>query len=262
MVFQVLVSTMHQTDYSLLDTMNIQSDVVVINQHISDSRIDFNHGDNKVTWINSQERGLSRSRNLALKNASGRICLLADDDLEYVPNYQDIVLEQFSLNPDYDIITFQVEGIERKFKNYYQKERRLGFLTSMKVSSVEIAFRLDRVREASIQFNEMFGSGARYMAGEDNIFLYDCLRRGLRIKYVPIKIAYLHIGTSTWFEGYNKRYFISKGAIFTAMSPKYSIPLILQFAIRKYALYRDEMTMAQAIKFMLKGRRQFLIGGL
>ena len=32
MTLQVLVATMHQTDHSLLEKMNIQSDAIVINQ--------------------------------------------------------------------------------------------------------------------------------------------------------------------------------------------------------------------------------------
>ena len=32
MTLQVLVATMHQTDHSLLEKMNIQSDAIVVNQ--------------------------------------------------------------------------------------------------------------------------------------------------------------------------------------------------------------------------------------
>lgn len=259
MKLQILVSTMNQEDYDLINKMNIESNAVIINQCNDNLIKDINIADYKIKWISSNEKGLSSSRNMALNNAEAEICVIADDDLEYVSNYEDIILEQFRKNPNYDIITFQVEGIERKFKDYYNKPRNTNYITSMKVSSVEIAFRLDAIREAGVEFNELFGSGAKYFAGEENIFLTECLRKGLRLKYVPIKIANLHIGESTWFKGYNTDYFVTKGAVFTAMSRLFSVPLILQFAFRKYGIYSNEMSIMQAIKLMLKGRKQFLV---
>lgn len=258
MSLQVLISTMEQEDHKLLKRMNLSSEAVVINQIQKESIETVTIDSNVITWINSTKRGLSVSRNMALQNASAEICLLADDDEVFIDDYKKIILEQFEKNPQYDIITFQVEGIEREFKRYSPKERSLGFLYSMKVSSVEIAFRLDRIKEKGIKFNERFGAGGKYFAGEENIFLYDCLRAGLKIKYVPIKIADLHIGESSWFKGYNEEYFIAKGAIFTAMSKRYSKFLIWQFALRKHDLYRKEMGFRKALKKMLQGRLEYL----
>lgn len=258
MKLQVLVSTMNQENYELINKMNIESDAVIINQCKDNSTKDFKINNYKIKWINSNKKGLSCSRNMALSNADGMICILADDDLEYVPNYEDTILEQFRINSSHDIITFQVEGIDKRFKDYYENSRKLNYLTSMKVSSVEVAFRLDAIKDAGIQFNELFGSGSKYFSGEENIFLTECLRKGLKLKYVPIKIANLHIGESTWFKGYDEDYFITKGAAYTAMSRLYSIPLILQFGLRKYKLSSNEISMKDAIKLMLKGRKGFL----
>lgn len=90
----------------------------------------------------------------------------------------------------------------------------------MKLSSVEVAFRLDSIKKNGICFNEYFGAGSRFYMGEENIFLFDCLKRGLKILYVPIKVADLHIQNSSWFNGFDKTYFINRGASFTAMSEK------------------------------------------
>ncbi len=258
MCLQVLVATMNQNDHSLLDKMNIQSDAIIINQCNENFAKSIKNDNFHIKWVNSDERGLSRSRNMALKKATGDICILADDDLEYVANYNDIILDQFKLYPDADIIAFQVEGIESIFKNYYPKQRKTGFLNSMKISSVEIAFRLDKIKSAGVQFNELFGAGAKYCMSEENIFLAECLKKGLTINYVPLKIANLHIGKSTWFNGYNRDYFISRGAAFTAMSNFFSILFIVQFSIRKYNLFSNELTRFQAIKLMIEGRNKFL----
>lgn len=258
MNLQVLVATMHQKDYSLLDKMNINSDAIVINQCDQNSENEIQHDEKKVKWFNDSDRGLSKSRNIALKHATGDICILADDDLEYVKNYSDLIIEQFKLHPQADIITFQVEGIEKKFKSYHKEPRKLNYLTSMKVSSVEVAFRLEKIKEFGIKFDENFGAGSRYKMGEENIFLTKCLKKGLKIKYVPITIARLHIGNSSWFDGFNKQYFINRGAVFAAISKSFSFFLIVQFAIRKRKIYSENISVSSAIKFMLKGRKEYL----
>lgn len=258
MNLQVLIATMYQKDYSLLKKMNIHSDAIVINQCDKIYDDEIQHNGMKVKWFNDSERGLSKSRNMALKYATGDICVLADDDLVYVENYKDLIIEQFKLHPDADIITFQVEGIEKKFKNYHKKTRELNHLTSMKVSSVEIAFRLKKINELDIKYDEKFGAGSKYKMGEENIFLTHCIKKGLKILYVPVKIADLHIGESSWFNGYNKDYFISKGAQFTAMSESLSLLYILQFALRKHALYKKEISLPNALSNMLQGRSEYL----
>ncbi len=258
MKLEVLVSTMKQKDYNLIKNMKIQSNTVVINQCNHNNQTEIRHNQHKIRWINNFERGLSKSRNLAIKNSDGDICMIADDDLIYVDDYVEKVKAQFDKYPNADIITFQVEGIEEKFKDYHTEVRPLNYLTSMKVSSVEIAFKRDSIISNKIKFDENFGAGARFQMGEENIFLTQCLKKGLSILYVPVKIADLHIGASYWFKGYDKGFFISKGAQFTAMSRLLAIPYISQFSFRKYKLYKSDMSLLKSFKYMLQGRRQYL----
>ena len=73
MKLQVLVSTMHQTDYSLLEKMNIQSDAIVINQCDRDGieRFSFPFRGHDILWMSMNERGVGLSRNNALMRATG-----------------------------------------------------------------------------------------------------------------------------------------------------------------------------------------------
>ena len=256
MTVELLISTMHQQDYTLLDKMNIHSDAVLINQcDINDKKV-FTYNGHRVLWINTTERGLSRSRNMAIRNATADICMLADDDMEYRSNYVDIVCSAFE-EKDADIIGFQVKGIEKEFKKYAKKERRVSYLNSMKMSSVELAFRRNALLEKNIWFDELIGAGTEFLMGEENILLFQCLRKKLHIHYVPQIIANLHIGKSTWFNGINESYFIGKGASFAAMNTPFTTPLILQFAIRKKALYQNEASFWEAICRMMKGKRLY-----
>ena len=146
MTVQVLISTMNQTDHSLIEKMNISTDAVVVNQCGKDSVEEFFAGHNKIKWINSSTIGLSVSRNICLKNATADICLLADDDLYYVDNYEEIVINAFRSNPGYSLIRLIATGIERPFKQYPKKSEEVGFFSSFKISSVELAVLRKKIR--------------------------------------------------------------------------------------------------------------------
>lgn len=56
------------------------------------------------------------------------------------------------------------------------------------------------------------GSGTGNGGGEEIKFLFDCLKAGLVIWYVPIIIASIQDGSkSQWFKGFTRQYFFNKG---------------------------------------------------
>ncbi|WP_281725747.1 glycosyltransferase [Lachnoclostridium phocaeense] len=254
---EVLVSTMNQKNYDLLDKMNINSDAVVVNQCDCDNKLLIKKDLFNILWINTTERGLSRSRNMAINNAKGDICIIADDDEIFIDNYAEVVKSAFEREPQYSILRFCIEGIEKEFKRYPTRSYRIGFINSMKTSSVELAFKRTDIYMNNIKFDTLIGAGTKYPMGEENSFLIQCLKKRLRIKYIPRKIANLHIGNSSWFKNYDKNYFIGRGAAFTSMSRRYSFILIFQFAIRKYRLYKDKINIADAIRYMIEGSRKY-----
>ncbi|MCR5234041.1 MAG: glycosyltransferase family 2 protein [Lachnospiraceae bacterium] len=261
MRLQVLLSAMHLKDAGYIDTLNITSDAVVINQcdrnneeHIK--RKDTEGNDRDITYIETTDRGLSRSRNTAIDRADADICILCDNDVEYMSDYKDSIINGFERHPDADIIVFYIKRKEKPVPNY-PKPKRMGYLSVLKIFSPEIAFRRESIK--GIRFDERFGAGSsRYLMGEENIFLYDCLKKGLKIYYEPVHIATLREEPSTWFKGYNRDFFISRGANYGAMSAWFSYILIWQFALRKRNEYCSEVKTGDALKYMFEGRRELL----
>lgn len=260
MSLQVLIATMYQPydDYSLLEKVGIQSSAVVINQCERDLIRSISYRNNDVLWIDTTERGLSNSRNMAILNATADICLIADDDEELESNYVETVEKAFRRNKKYSIIRFQIEGIEKCFKRYPLNKQKIGYLSSLKVSSVEIAFRRKDILDNNIKFDPLLGSGAEFNHGEENAFIFECLRKKLNVIYIPAVISKLHFGDSTWFDGYNEKYFIGSGAAYTSMSPRFAWFFIMVFALRHYDLYKDEMTVLRALRAMFRGRKAYL----
>lgn len=246
----VLVSTMHN-DPTLLSSMKLNGSNIIVNQCDVEN---INSIDSNM-WINTISRGLSISRNIAIKNSDSDISVIADDDLVYVDNYEKLISDTYNKYPDEDVIVFKVEGINKKFKSYSNDSFKINYLSSLKVSSVQVTFKTNKVKD-SIYFNENFGSGAKYSMGEENIFLFDCLNSNLKIRFVPVKIADLYIGESTWFKGFNEKYLFDRGASFYAMSKTMYPLLIIQYGLRKYKMFKGFNPLS-AIRTMLKGSRDY-----
>jgi glycosyltransferase involved in cell wall biosynthesis len=255
---EVLIATMFKENESeiinLLNNMNIHSDCVVVSQCNKNGIENYFFKDYKVTCIFSTERGLSRSRNLALQYATADIVILADDDVRYNDDYPEIVSTAYLNHPSYDVLTFKV----RNDKKYSFKEIKLNRLLIHKVTSYEITMKLSFVKD--ISFNVLFGAGSSYFqCGEENIYLDSCIRKKKSIMYIPQKIACLPENgrPSTWFTGYNKDLMISKGAVFYELSHLLVYLYILQFAIRKYLLYKKEINIFAAIYYMILGVNKY-----
>lgn len=251
---------MYKTDISFLDAMNIKGDAIVINQTNKIGVSNFKRGNSKVKFISTTDRGLSKSRNMAIKNASGDICVVCDDDLRYYDNCIEDIRNAYKKNPEADIIIFCYHAKGRQMKKFYNKPKRLNYIDTMRVTSFQITFKRNSIVKKGILFNEFFGTGSSfYQAGEENIFLFECLRKGLKIYFEPIYILeVIDDSESSWFNGYNAKYMFDRGAIFTAMSKTFSLILILQFLIRKYKKYKDSIKVYVALKHMLDGRKDYL----
>ena len=87
MNLETLVATMHQTDFSLVDKMNIQSDVVFANQCDRNGIEVVNKDGITAKMISTDTRGVGLNRNIALLMSSADILLFSDDDFTYNDGY-------------------------------------------------------------------------------------------------------------------------------------------------------------------------------
>ena len=210
-----LISCMFQENTDIIARSNIQTDVVVVNQCDKESFEQFVFKDtlgnlHNAKFICTKERGLSRSRNMAIANAEGAdICLICDDDEYLVDGYENIILEAYQ-NASYDtaVISF---AFHRKDKSMPSKEHYLGIKGICKTSSVEVTFKRQIVQDNNIVFDVKMGSGSGNGAGEENKFLMDIRRAGYKLKYVPEYIGGLLSYDSQWFKGWTEQYFRNNG---------------------------------------------------
>lgn len=251
MNLQIIVSVMNLKKDDL-DKMNIKSKCVVINQCGKECFEKYKN----FNIYSYNEKGAANSRNRGLDHITEDIILLCDDDVVYDEGYEEKVLEEFKNNPKADMIIFNMHSPNRK-KRVIKKNKRLHMYNSLHYATCNIAFRRKSAKE--IRFNPMFGPNGTYgkAGGDDTMFIVSCLRNKLKIYSSTKKLGTVYHEESTWFKGYNKRFFFDKGALFTAINRTFRIPLILQFLVRHKDFLKD-ISFLEAYKLMLEGSNDYI----
>ena len=208
----VLISCMFQDNEDIIRKSNVQTDVIVINQCDKDEVKEFYFQNRRgvkchAKFINTTERGLSRSRNMAIKNAWGDICYICDDDEILEDDFEEIVARTYGMY-NQDVIIF---AVNRKDHNYPSVEQKVSIRQILRTSSVQTTFKRLSIISKNIVFDELMGSGTGNGAGEENKFLMDCRRAGLNIYYIPKVISTVTSEASQWFDGFTEKYFVDTG---------------------------------------------------
>lgn len=186
-----------------------------------------------VRLVTCKGRGLSANRNFALAHARGDYLLIADDDERFEISHLLRIKETFAQGPQTAIFLFQARTPEgHPIKDYptqpfsYENCPR-GYYPS----SWEIALR--RESTSSLRFDTRFGLGASRLAcGEEEVFLHEAYKQGLRIEYRPIPVAIVPPGTTGSRFRESEAVRRSKGAVLTIMHGAPSAALrCLKFAL-------------------------------
>lgn len=249
--FEILCVTMNQNDFSKIKSMNIHSDVVFANQCERTEYEEFEFDGHNAKMISTQTRGVGINRNLTLMYASAEICLLADDDVEYRDDVEQIVLKEFDSHPDADVFIFNLNSIGgRKIRKSF-KTQKCSRLFRKTGGGVRIAFRLASIRKANLWFTTLFGGGCIFPCGEDSMWMVDAYNKKLTVYVSKETIGVVSFDSSSWFDGFNEKYFYGFGAYYKNAHPV-SYPLwVLYLAIRTAKM--TKMSFFSKIHWMING---------
>ena len=258
MKLEILMSCMHQNDDTLVRQSRITGHAVVINQC---DRVDYREYPTERglarIWSTDQ-RGLTRSRNMAIANSDADVCLLCDDDEVFVDGYEGKILDAFAQLPQADVIIFRMVNYPCPLGD---SVRELKFPQTMHVASWQISFRRESLLKSGVRFDELLGAGSGNGAEEELKFMTDCRRAGLRIYFVPVDIATVAQAESTWFEGFNEKFFYDRGA-----TTRYilGVPLAaaygLFYVVKKRKMYLPYITPIKALGAISRGMWDNKIG--
>jgi len=254
MKLDILLSCMHQQDASLVHASGIVGNAVVINQCDREDYLEESTATGRVRMIFTCQQGLTKSRNLAIRSSDADVCLLCDDDEKFVADYERKILEAYRDLPQADVIIFKMVGRSASFPD---RVMELRFPKTMHVSSWQISFRRQRLMDVGVQFDELLGAGSGNGAEEELKFLLDCQKAGLKIFYVPQEIASVGQTQSTWFAGFDEKFFYNRGATTRYILGFFpAAAYALYYVLRKRRMYKDQISMGKALKAIFRGIRQ------
>lgn len=230
---EILISTMNRTSLSFLSQMfpchNLETlNILIVNQTRKGNELksDFEN----IRILNSYTQGLSFSRNLAIKNAVGDICLIADDDVEFLIEFDKIILNTYSKNKMFSVILFKITTFSSKaYKSYPKVSKRLSNKRDLRnSSSIEIAFNRRDIVENHIEFNLLFGLGGLFQSGEEYLFLKEILKNKIYIHFENEFIVKHSFERSTSNMG-SDSFVKAKAALYYIEFRNFSFVLILKF---------------------------------
>ena len=253
----VLISCMYQ-DTTIIEQSNIQSNVVVVNQCDENSIEEFSFTNREgktchAKFICTTERGLSRSRNMAIRNCDSDICVISDDDEKFSDNYESDILEAYKQFPEAGFLFFPFHRIDKPVY-FPDKQLTIGLKELMKTASIQISFKRSLIDKHTIFFDEKMGSGTGNGGGEENKFLYDYYKKKVKMYYVPKYITTLNQGVSLWRNGFTEEYFRNWGwSVRRILGPWLGFVYVLYISVRHYKDYAPESGFGKALKNLSKG---------
>ncbi len=260
---QILVTTMHQTDFRKIEQMNIRSDVVFANQADRYGYEFTNVNGFKAEMVTTATRGLSKNRNLAIEYSApdADYIMFSDDDLVFSDNYEELILKEFEAHPKACVIKFNLYDMSKTRKISMKKIEHYKKATRLNVSSSGVCglvIRRQALIKYNLRFNEYFGTGTENYCGEDSIFLQEIINKKIPFYLSPIEIAGIDQTETSWFEGYNDKYFRVTGRAFATMYPKASKLLAIRSSYRFSKRKNCNMKFKEILKCYYNGINDFL----
>lgn len=204
----VVASYNCSVDFESLGHCSGLVDILIVNQYTSEEGLILS-APFGVEFENHKEKGLSKSRNRGLDAAHGRHLIIADDDLIYNLEQLEkfIVAAEREFSNGCGFLTFNNDHETGPIRNAHTHTEFSVF----KVPSWTICVSKIAVN-CGVRFDERFGINGVYNSGEENIFLFDLLKKGMHGKHLPFSPV-KHVDISTGFI-WNSQLAKTKGALF------------------------------------------------
>lgn len=258
MKLQTLVSCVNQDVKNLPGKMNLGCDTVIVNQCDATGYEEFVYDEHRIQVYHMTDRGVGLSRNTVLLHSSADIVLFSDEDIVYREGYAQQILDEFEKRPQADILFFNVEVTAERTTYFTEAEKEVRWYNSGRYPAYSIAVRRERLLAKNVWYSLLFGGGAKYSNGEDSLFIWECLKKGLKAYALPVLIGKEVPRPSTWFNGYNEKFYFDRGVLYRVLYGKMAKPFAFRFLWKHKGMMfskEDENTisMKEAYSLMKKG---------
>ncbi len=256
MSVQLLISCVNENIQELLQKAQLNSPVVIVNQCDKDLQERLEHNGHPVAIYHRNERGVGRSRNVALMHADQEICLFGDEDIVYAEGYEALIENEFAKHPEADGILFQVEVTPERRTYTNDAWGKVSLLNCGRYPAYSMAFRTEKLHKTGVKFSLLFGGGAKYSNGEDSLFIRELIKAGMQIYKSPVEIGEEIPRPSTWFTGYHEKFFFDRGVLYHFLYGALAAVWGFRFVFTKKKEICKDIPWTKAYGILLKGIKQ------
>lgn len=266
MDLQILVPTMNKTKEQIFDlcrNLNVQSDCVIANQCGYNDNYYFKYNNHTINVVCTDTVGVSKNRNVLLENLTSEVGLMLDDDCVMSQDYFRQIADFFIAHPNAVFVLFNGilnnDGIAKKIHN--RKTARANKYYKISYAGAPgLCFRKNAILKSGIKYDETIGTPNYIVAGEDTVFHYNLLKsnKNFYISESVIFTIFNNNETSTYFNGIDERYIVTRGYITKYIHPYtcflYKIKHCLRFKNQSRSL-----SLFEIFKYFNKGVKMFKI---
>ncbi len=208
---------MNRNNFDFLKSMFVFSgfynfNILIVNQTTEGNILKSDFATVKV--INVFDKGLSKSRNIAIQNSTKDILVFTDDDVVFDLNFSKKILKTFNKRENFDGFRFRFKiesgGLSKKYPKNFQA--KLNWFEVLNTSSIEMVFKRKSILNV-VSFDEKFGIGGLITIGEEAVFLADAKKKKLKIGFVP-KTLTIHNNKTTSQVISNELKYFNQSAVF------------------------------------------------
>lgn len=251
-----LVSAVNQNIEDLVKTMRLESDAVITCQCDEASKGEFDTEGGHVVWERLDNRGVGINRNTCIQNANfGDILLFSDEDIVYDEGYARLVTKEYQKHPEADGILFNMRVCENRRTYWNPDYKRIRFYNYGRYPAYSISIKREVLEKSEVKFPLEFGGGAKYINGEDSVFLHDLIKKGVKLYRSPVCLGQEVERESTWFKGYNERFFISRGALYVRLYGSFDLIMAWIFLLRHRYMTKD-LGFMNSLRLMKQGMKE------
>ena len=151
------------------------------------------------------------------------------------------------------MIVFNITVEEARRTYHITERKRVHWYNCGRYGAVSFAIRRDSLLASGVTFSLLFGGGAKYSNGEDSLFLKEFMDKGYRVYTAPVTIGREEAGESTWFAGYNQKFFHDRGVLYHYLYGRLAVAMSLRFLLAHKAKLCENVSVKQAYGWMRDG---------
>jgi len=188
-ILSVLNNTYHDFEFLIVDQSADNKTEEIAKEYMS--------ADKRIKYLHLDGQGKSKSLNLGIRNSSGEIIAMTDDDCAVAKDWIENIIKAFEENPDVGIVCGSVVDnaalVGKKYARKLIKDRKvLGRLSKLFFVADGANMSIKKsVFNALKGFDIFLGPGSHLFSSEDQDFSYRALKAGFKILCVR-KIIVTH----------------------------------------------------------------------